>query len=313
MKKIPWIVLIFLVFVVGSFIWIGNMVTHFGQGEIDKKVSKNSILMLEMKGVIMDGKKFLKALTKYRDDENIKAIVIQMDSPGGVVGPSQEIYAAIKKVREEYKKPVVVVSTGLMASGAYYAAVAADKIVVAPGTMMGSIGVIMEFANLEKLYDWANISRYTITSGKYKDSGAEYRAMRDDERELFQNMINDVYAQFRTTVKEGRKLSDEVMDQYADGRVFTGQQGVQYGFADQVGMTDDAIQIAADLAGLGKDFEIFELPKKRPSFFDLIMSSEEEDEDATVLFKNSTERTIKKLLKVELAGKPLYMMPGTWE
>ena len=313
MKKIPWIVLIFLVFVVGSFIWIGNVVTHFGQGEIDKKVSKNSILMLEMKGVIMDGKKFLKSLAKYREDENIKAIVIQMDSPGGVVGPSQEIYAAIKKVREEYKKPVVVVSTGLMASGAYYAAVAADKIVVAPGTMMGSIGVIMEFANLEKLYDWANISRYTITSGKFKDSGAEYRAMRDDEKELFQNMINDVYVQFRTAVKEGRKLSDEVMDQYADGRVFTGQQGVQNGFADQVGMTEDAIQVAADLAGLGKDFEIFEPPKKRPSFFEMIMSADEEDEDATVLFKNSTEKTIKKLLKVELAGKPLYMMPGTWE
>ena len=313
MKKIPWIVLIFLVFVVGSFIWIGNIVTHFGQGEIDKKVSKNSILMLEMKGVIMDGKKFLKSLAKYREDDNIKAIVIQMDSPGGVVGPSQEIYAAIKKVREEYKKPVVVVSTGLMASGAYYAAVAADKIVVAPGTMMGSIGVIMEFANLEKLYDWANISRYTITSGKFKDSGAEYRAMRDDERELFQSMINDVYAQFRTAVKEGRKLSDEVMDQYADGRVFTGQQGVQNGFADQVGMTEDAVQVAADLAGLGKDFEIFEPPKKRPSFFEMLMSADEEDEDATVLFKNSTERTIKKLLKVELAGKPLYMMPGTWE
>jgi protease-4 len=143
-----------------------------------------------------------------------------------------------------------------MASGAYYSAVGADKIVVAPGAMVGSIGVIMEFANLEKLYDWAKISRFTINTGKYKDSGAEYRSMRDDEKELFQNMINEVWGQFKAAVAEGRNLKPEEVEPYADGRVFTGDFAVKNGFADEVGTVGRAYELAADLAGI-KDFGRF--------------------------------------------------------
>lgn len=301
--------LLVLIVIFGSlfaFLLGSSAISLFGHSEGTTKVtSRNSILKLELEGVIIDGKRFLKQLKKYREDHHIKAIVIEVNSPGGVVGPSQEIYQEILRVRTELKKPVVVVSTGLMASGAFYAAVAADKIVVAPGTLMGSIGVIMEFLNLEKLYDWAKVSRYSITTGKFKDSGAEYRSMRADERELFQELINDVFAQFKAAVAQGRGLKPEFVAQYADGRVFTGAAGVKLGFADEIGTTDDAYDLAAELAGLD-DYDVFEPPKRHPGVFDLFKSEDDDFETKSLV------RGFQKLLKTELANKPLFLMPGSW-
>jgi len=322
MRKNPWMMLVLLFFVfVGLFLFaVGSSVSSFLKGgeEAVKVASRNSILKLELDGVIIDGKKFLKQLKKYREDENIKAIVIEVNSPGGVVGPSQEIYSEILKVRQTLKKPVVVVSTGLMASGAYYAAVAADKIVVAPGTMMGSIGVIMEFMNLEKLYEWAKVSRFSINTGKYKDSGAEYRAMRPDEKELFQELINDVYGQFKQAVADGRGLKIDFVSEYADGRVFTGATGVKLGFADEIGTVDDAYELASDLAGLD-DYDIFEPPKKHPGIFELISAqagSGDEDAESALQrghsFGASMDLALRKILHTELANRPLFLMPGSW-
>lgn len=292
-------------------------------GESEKKVTaKNTILHLEMNGVILNGKKFLKNLKKYKGDDKVKAILISINSPGGAVGPSQEIFAEIKKVREELKKPVVCVSTGVMASGAYYSAVGCDKIVVAPGALVGSIGVIMEFANIEKLYDWAKISRYSITSGKYKDSGAEYRAMREDERALFQNMIDEVYAQFKSTVMKERNLKEDVVTEHADGRVFTGATAVKLGFADQEGFYDDAVKLAAEMAHLGDNYDVFDVPKKRVSIFDLGESEREDDinsmaDYADVLkgksFGPDLEGAMKFVLRTKYLNQPLMLMPGTWE
>ena len=290
---------------------------HISWGWGDKKihVGKKQILHLELNGVIMDGKKLIKPLLKYRDDSSIKAIVIEINSPGGVVGPSQEIYEEIRRAREDFKKPVVAVSTGVMASGAYYAAVAADRIVVAPGTMMGSIGVIMEFTNLEKLYDWAKVSRFSISTGKFKDSGAEYRAMRSDEKALFQDLVNDVYGQFVDAVAEGRDLKTEFVRKYADGRVFTGKQGIDLGFADEIGTVDDAFEIAADMAGID-DYDIFEPPKPRASLMDFIRGGDDDD-DATTLFHPKgmdaqIGQALKSVLRLELANKPLFLMPGAY-
>lgn len=292
-------------------------------GESEKKVTaKNTILHLEMNGVILNGKKFLKNLKKYKGDDKVKAILISINSPGGAVGPSQEIFAEIKKVREELKKPVVCVSTGVMASGAYYSAVGCDKIVVAPGALVGSIGVIMEFANIEKLYDWAKISRYSITSGKYKDSGAEYRAMREDERTLFQNMIDEVYGQFKSTVMKERNLKEDVVTEHADGRVFTGATAVKLGFADQEGFYDDAVKLAAEMAHLGDNYDVFDVPKKRVSIFDLGESEREDDinsmaDYADVLkgksFGPDLEGAMKFVLRTKYLNQPLMLMPGTWE
>ena len=229
--------------------------------DTEKSFSKNEILHLELHGVIMNGKKFLANLKKYRKDDSVKAIVIDINSPGGAVGPSQEIYFEILRAKTETKKPVICVSTGLMASGGYYAALACDKIIVAPGALVGSIGVIMEFANLEELYGWAKIKRYTITSGKFKDSGSEYRPMRDDERALFQDMIDEVYAQFRDTVATARNMEKADVTAIADGRVMTGASAVKYKLADAEGTFEDAVRIAAAEAKLGDDYRLFR-PKK---------------------------------------------------
>ncbi|MBL7557531.1 MAG: signal peptide peptidase SppA [Bdellovibrionaceae bacterium] len=293
--------------------------SYFSGSDEDAKidVSKNSILHMELSGVIMNGKRFIKNLNKYKKDKNIKAIVININSPGGSVGPSQEIFAEIKRAREETKKPIICVTTGIMASGAYYSAVACDKIVVAPGALVGSIGVIMEFANLEKLYDWAKISRYTITSGKYKDSGAEFRPMRDDEKALFQSMITEVYQQFRTTVKDARKLTDPVMDQYADGRVFTGTTAVKMGFADQEGMFEDAIKLAAADAKLGDDFEVIEIPKRKKSILDFGDSGEDDPVNSIADLKGmfgdqAIGQSIEKVFRMKYLNQPMLIMPGFW-
>lgn len=313
--------MLIVLFVVFGALWVGlvagSAFSIFGESEHRgfRITSKPSILKLEINGVIIDGKKILKPLLKYRDEDFIKAVVVEVNSPGGVVGPSQEIYEELKRVREDSKKPIVVVSNGLMASGAYYSAVAADKIMVLPGTLVGSIGVIMQFTNLQKLYEWAKISRYSITTGKFKDSGAEYRAMRDDERQLFQDMMNDVWKQFIDAVATGRNLAPEVVKQYADGRVMTGQQAKDLGFVDVIGTVADAYDLAGQLAGLDpEEYEIFEPPKHGPHWWDLL-SQGEEDEGVSYDGKltQAVDHALDRVLGSRLVNRPLFLMPGAFE
>lgn len=293
-------IVILVLFFAGCFAMMNSLVTGLHLKE--EKLSQPSILFLELEGVIIDGKDFLADLKEYTKEEDIKGVLIQVNSPGGVVGPSQEIYSEIKRIRTELKKPVVVSCLGLAASGAYYAAVGADKIITNPGSLLGSIGVIMEFANLEKLYEWAKVKRYTIKTGAYKDSGAEYREMRDDERDLFQAMANEVLEQFRATVVENRKLSKELVQKYSDGRVFTGATAVSLGFADQVGTLEDAKRVIGQLSGLGAEPEIFTPPPKRPDFLsELFIESKS---------KFSINEAVQSVLKTELYGQPLFLMPG---
>lgn len=319
-KKNPWMMLLILFFVFGA-LWVGLLAgsafSLFGGETASFRVTSHpSILRLELNGVIVDGKKILKPLTKWRDKKFIKAVVVEVNSPGGVVGPSQEIFEELRRVREVYQKPVVVVSTGLIASGAYYAAMAADKVIVQPGTLVGSIGVIMQFTNLEKLYDWAKISRFSLTTGKYKDSGAEYRGMREDERQLFQGMIDDVLAQFVDAVAKGRNLDAEKVRLVADGRVLTGQMAKDAGLVDEIGTVSDAYKIAAQLANEDPEkIEIFEPPKKGVHWWELLA---QDDDDATVSFDGSqidrmVDRALQRILKTHLINRPLFLMPGALE
>jgi protease-4 len=324
-QKLIVVVLIFIG-IASAVNWIAQRTGDSGSDE-KPMITKNAILHMELDSPIWNGKRFLKNLKKYREDDKIKAILIEINSPGGAVGPSQELFSEIKRTKEEFKKPIICVSTGLIASGAYYAAAACDKLVVSSGALVGSIGVIMEFANLERLYDWAKVSRYSITSGKFKDSGAEYRSMREDERALFQEMIDEVYLQFRTAVQESRKLSEEKMKEYADGRVFTGAKAVEVGFADSVGGFEDAVKIAAEAAGLEKDdYDVMEIPKKKRSIWDL----GQPNDDDNVNSMNSRMSTadvvlqqlggakvslsdMRKLMGVQNLNQPLYLMPGYWQ
>ena len=301
MKRVVQIlfVSIIVLFVGSLLIGIGGLFSLVNPPE--ERVEKPSILALELSGIITTGQDFLDQLRKYRKDDRVKAVLIKINSPGGVVGPSQEMFDEIKRTREEFKKPVIAFCSAVMASGGYYAAAGADQIYTTPGCMMGSIGVIMQFANLEKLYDWAKIQRYALTTGKFKDAGADYKPMTEEQRALFQEMLDDVLTQFKGAIIDGRKMKPEFLNQYADGRIFTGAQGVKLGFADKVGSWDDARKALGEMVGLGPDPKVFK-PKKRRGFSALF--EEEMTEEARL------RQFTQELFKTELSGRPLFIFPG---
>ncbi|HMN67223.1 MAG TPA: signal peptide peptidase SppA [Bdellovibrionales bacterium] len=301
MKRVVQIlfILILVLFIGGLLAGVGGMVALFDPPE--RKIGKDSILALDLNGVITDGETFLELLRKYRKEKHVKAVLIRINSPGGVVGPSQEIHDEIKRTREEFKKPVYVFCSALAASGAYYAAVAADKIYTTPGCMMGSIGVLMEFVNLERLYDWAKVQRYALTTGKFKNAGAEYKPLTEEQKALFQEMIDDVLQQFKDAIIAGRKMKPEFLDQYADGRIFTGAKAVKLGFADAVGSWDDARKELGELVGMGADAKVFKAKKKRT-----LMDYLEDDGPESKMVEFG-----EKLIGAKLSGRPLYLLPGS--
>ncbi len=219
-----------------------------------------AVAVVELNGVILDSKKILQTLEHFEEDSDIKAVVLRLNSPGGAVAPSQEIYEAVK----HYPKPVVASMASVAASGAYYIACGTKKIFANPGTLTGSIGVIMEFANLEKLYDWAKIKRYAIKTGKFKDAGAEYREMSAEDKKLLQDLVDNVLTQFKRAVSEGRKLSLAQVTLVADGRVFTGAQAKSEKLVDELGTLQDAIAEAGRMAKIkGKPQVVYQQKPKR--------------------------------------------------
>jgi protease-4 len=203
--------------------------------------------VIEVKGVITDSRDTLSQLVELRRDPAIKAIVVRVDSPGGAVAPSQEIFHAIERARKDKK---VVVSMGtLAASGGFYVSVAADKVYASPGTVTGSIGVISEFPDVSGLLDWARVKATTIKSGKLKDVGSPLRPMTDDEKRYFQGLVDGIYEQFLGDVARSRKLPVEEVRKVADGRVLSGADAKQLKLVDELGNLEDAIDGAAELAG----------------------------------------------------------------
>ncbi|OFY98291.1 MAG: hypothetical protein A2Z97_09625 [Bdellovibrionales bacterium GWB1_52_6] len=209
-------------------------------------MGKGAVGLIEVNGVIIDSKKTLARLEDFEENSKIKAVVLRLNSPGGAVAPSQEIYEAVKA----YKKPVVVSMGSVAASGAYYISCGAKKVYANPGSLTASIGVIMEFVNFEKLYEWAKVRRYALKTGKYKGTGAEYREMTPEERELLQTMIDDVLGQFKKAVMDGRKLSAAQVDRIADGRIMSGAQAKTAKLVDELGTLHDAINEAGRLANI---------------------------------------------------------------
>ena len=182
-------------------------------------------------------------------DKNVKAIVLDINSPGGTVASVQNIYSEILKAKEN--KKVVALFRDVAASGGFYVAMAADKIVAEPGTITGSVGVIMQTSNVEGLFNKIGVKMEPITSGKYKDIGSAYRPMTQEEKDLLQDMVNDTYTQFFEAVKAGRPQVDEkVLREYTDGRIFTGQRAFNLGFIDKLGGEETALKLAGELAGI---------------------------------------------------------------
>lgn len=300
----------------GSFFFFAGSCVSLVHSRIDgggMSKDKDGLMMLDLKGVIFDSKKFVKQLKKFREEDSIKGFVIRVNSPGGVVGPSQELNAEIRRTREEFKKPIVVYSESLNASGAYYASVAADKIFVSPGVLIGSIGVIMEFANLRDLYKWAKVDRYSVKTGEFKDIGADYRPMTDREHTYLQALINEVLGQFKDAILAGRKIEKNKLNEIADGRIFTGTQAKELKLVDEVGSLQSAIDAAGELTGLGKNPETFEAPKDRPGVLEFLsgLEGDDEEEGRSRLDPASQLATIvQQFVSLKMSGQLLSIYPA---
>jgi len=225
--------------------------------------------LVEILGEIEDPEPVVDQLDRMERDASVRAVVVRLDSPGGGVAASQEIYEAVRRVREA-KKPVVASMGGVAASGAYYVACGADSIVANAGTLTGSIGVIMLFPNTEDLFRKVGIRFETVKTGKYKDIGTMWRPMTDDERNLLQDVLTNVYDQFVDVIVEGRDLAREDILPYADGRIFSGDQAQEYGFVDRVGDLDDAIRLAGRMAGITGQPVVVRKERVRVSFWDFL-------------------------------------------
>jgi protease-4 len=217
-----------------------------------KSRSRKSIARIEVVGAIAASmrKQVLEALEEVRE-KKFPALLLRIDSPGGTVGDSQEIYAALKRLGEDI--PIVASFGNISASGGVYIGVGARHIVANPGTITGSIGVILRGNNLERLLDKVGVSFKVIKSGPYKDILAFDRELTDSEKNILQQLIDVSYGQFVKTVAEGRNLAEETVRSFADGRIFTGEQALELGVVDRLGTEEDARRWAAELAGLDPD------------------------------------------------------------
>jgi len=244
-------------------VWVGGTTSDF---------DGDAVGVVEIEGAIADSKDTLENIRKFREDEDIKAIVVRIDSPGGAVGPSQEIYREIRKTVSEKK---VIASMGAVAaSGGYYIACAADGIVANPGTITGSIGVIMGYTNFRQLLDKIGLVPIVIKSGPYKDTGSPTREMREDERRLLQTIISDIHEQFISAISESRKIPRDQVAKAADGRIYTGAQAKEKGLVDRLGNFEDALSWAGELGGIqGKIVPVYTRDEKLSMLRYLLSSS----------------------------------------
>ncbi|MFO7890113.1 MAG: signal peptide peptidase SppA [bacterium] len=225
--------------------------------------------VINLNGIIYNSRSIIKDIEFYQQNSSIKAVILRIDSPGGVIGASQEIYNAVKRVRES-GKPIIVSMGNVAASGAYYISCGADTIVANPGTTTGSIGVIAEFINLKELLNNVGITFQIIKSGRFKDTGSPYRDLNEADRRYLQSWVDDAFEQFVDIVTEERKLSRNAVIQIADGRVFTGKQALENGLIDILGDYQTAVDFAAELGGIEGKPVIVRKREYEVSLFDLL-------------------------------------------
>jgi len=275
-----------------------------GSKDADYSLSDANVAVIPFEGVITGSKEWIGLINQVKDRDNIKGVVIRINSPGGSVAPSQEIYEAVYKLRE--KKTVYCSMEDVAASGGYYIAAACEQIFANPGTLTGSIGVIMSFMNLKGLYQWAKVEPLTLHAGKFKDIGSQERPMREDERVLLQSMLDEVHAQFKSAIKLGRpNLSDAVLQEYADGRILTGSKAKELGFVDHLGglqVTYDHLELDLKLDKL-KAAWVREKKSKLPFWLEQKLNL------GNMAQNNSPVGTT---VKVELFGKDFAEALGRW-
>jgi len=227
--------------------------------------------VIPIEGIIGDAGEIIDQINEFADSNGIRAVVLRIDTPGGSVAPSQEIYQAVRELRK--KKKVVVSMGSVAASGGYLIAVAADRIVANPGTITGSISAVMHYANVEELLKKVGVRSSVIKSGKFKDIGSPVREMTAEERSLIQGIVDDIYDQFVRTVSENRKIPLLKIIQLADGRVFTGRQAKELGLIDDLGGLQDAVLLAGRLSGMKGKPEIVHGMKKKTTLWRYLMEN----------------------------------------
>jgi protease-4 len=266
-KTSKWVIGIIVVFVFLFGLFVITLVSWMFSDENDETISTGGekIAVVELKEPIISSEETVRQFKKYRGNKSIKAIVFRVESPGGGVAASQEIYEEVKKTRDA-GMPIVVSMGSVAASGGYYVSCGATKIVANPGTLTGSIGVIFQFMHFKQLMDKIGIDETTFKTGKFKDSGSPFRKTTEEEKQYFNLLISDVYDQFVDVVAEERGLARGQVLKYADGRVFTGRQAVDYGFVDTLGTMEDAIDIAAELGNISGKPSIVKETKHKTLF-----------------------------------------------
>ena len=234
--------ILFVTLFIFFLVFISVIFTLISKGTMDK------VALVRVEGPIIEAKTVVEEIKGYVKDSSVRAIVLRVDSPGGGVVPSQEIYNEVKKARAVKK---VVVSMGsVAASGGYYISAPADRIVANPGTITGSIGVIMVVPNLKGLLEKVGIKTEVVKSGKNKDLASVFRGIGDEERQIIQGVMDDVHEQFIAAVAEGRKMEIDKTRKISDGRIFSGRQAIGVGLVDEIGDLDDAVKVAGKLAGI---------------------------------------------------------------
>ncbi|MBI5409686.1 MAG: signal peptide peptidase SppA [Nitrospirae bacterium] len=258
MKK----VLIFFIIVFVVVIILSLLMTITNKGPLGDKVA-----LVRVSGVIIDSTDVIEELKEHAKDGSIKAIILRVDSPGGAVAPSQEIYEEIKKIKE--KKKVIVSMGTVAASGGYYISAPADKIVANAGTLTGSIGVIMEIPNVEGLMKKIGVETQVIKSGEHKDIASVFKALKPEEKQILQTVLDDVHDQFIRAVSDGRKMKFEEIRKLADGRVFTGKMAKELGLIDELGNLQDAIKLAGEMTGIKGEPQVVQ-KKEKFGFLELL-------------------------------------------
>jgi protease IV len=266
--------LLVLIILVAAMIFLGTVASIFS-GIFHSSSSgfsfSNKLGVINITGEISDSTTIVKQIDDFKKDDSIKAIILRIDSPGGGVGASQEIYQEIKKASKI--KKVVISMGGTAASGGYYIAVAGDKIVANPGTVTGSIGVILEWYRVDELAKKIGFTMEVIKSGEFKDVGSSFRPVTDRERELMSSVVLNIQEQFIKAVAEGRKLSVDKVREIADGRIFSGETAKTLGLVDQLGNFQDAVDLAAGMSGIEGEATLVYPKEKNLKLWDILFQS----------------------------------------
>ncbi|ABL00156.1 signal peptide peptidase SppA [Pelobacter propionicus] len=263
-----------VVIVLGGLFVVSMLIARVLLGDADVKIAGNrGVGLVEVRGMILDSRETVRQLRYFLKQDEIRAVVLRVDSPGGVVAPSQEICEEVRKFAA--RKKIIVSMGSLAASGGYYVSAPATLIYANPGTLTASIGVILKLSNIETLMDRIGIKSHTLKTGKYKDSGSPLRKLSEDDRAMLQSVIDSTHEQFVRAVASGRKLPVQQVRRIADGRILSGEQALALKLVDRLGTLQDAIEEAGRLSGIEGEPEVVLPPRKKVNYWDLLADGTE--------------------------------------